>query len=494
MSDGHSSETASIGYFRPLLAVFFLHILVVIGWGGQEYTTYPVGLTWFLEFLGLLSWLVIPYYLRKDGRILRERIGWPSRLRVWYVGPAVIPIVSILIVPIYLVNRSRVRSGLRPLIGKHAFSAAKTNPRRALFILYRGVGVAVSLFMLMFLILYLPVSVLLPEDNLVVVFYTQFVIILCVSLFVFRSSVSQERKRHIDILLRDLTVRISAPIGLSMMLLTLSLLIFVLAVILVVPMAFLKPELALAVYKSLFFGIFILPVSVVFVLGLRALPWLNALPVAAGRIFSEFKEMFGPRVRPLASESEEDESENGRRPFIPKSGYDYTDVQLNSKVDFQGYYGYIPTPLNALRIEQVPSSRRRALRLFLIPYAYFVVIFTYIQIRPEHSAELAAMLPAEKILVSGTSFLGLPRVVITQVIALAGLPAETISLGFLGLIVPAILAIPAAWHIALEYEQTQYRLLQRLGGEHHILLWLMQFVMPLILGILWISDRRSRSS
>ncbi|MHB9286441.1 hypothetical protein ACKVMT_05315 [Halobacteriales archaeon Cl-PHB] len=79
---------------------------------------------------------------------------------------------------------------------------------------------------------------------------------------------------------------------------------------------------------------------------------------------------------------------------------------------------------------------------------------------------------------------------VQQALENVGLPPETITLGLIGGIVPSLLLVPSAWHLALAYENWLYKLLGRLGDGNLLVLWAIHLhpVAPFLLLYRWYTD------
>lgn len=438
-----------------------------------------------LQLVGALCGFTIVYY---DTQALNEAFSWPT-YRWSYLVAMFFPGPNILVVLLYLSNRRRTITSDDVPVGPRQVGKAITNPLAIFRRLVGTASVAISVFLLASVIA-IPLMSILRSGN-VAFGATTALPGACLLVFVgYRAYTTDSRQQAMDYFIRDLTVRF-APIAGFFAISTAVYFLMILPVALIgVPIEFVIPDFGIALALGLLAAFFILPVAVAFALPVRALPWLNAVPFIARDLGSHLSATFVPnRIHDGRSE----ESSDSATP-LPVDGHHHTGLEIDSAVALDGFYGYSPRPVDELDLTDCPASRTWAYRLFAIPYAYAVTVLTFYFYRPERAIELASMVPGEKVIVAILSFVGVPRVAVTQFFTFVGLSPEIISLGFVGLVLPAILMIPAAWHLALQYEFVEYRLLRRLGGGNHpLLLWAMQVVMPVILGTLWFSNRRSSS-
>ena len=403
--------------------------------------------------------------------------------------PGLIPFFNIFTTGVFILNRKKLESQDRVLIGWENLLAILRNPRNSLKIFYTGVSIFISITIIFFslnIILFTIIS----YDS-VVGSVSLFVMLWgMLGIMYYRSYTDSRRRELIDISVRDLTIRIASVLGITVMSFVLMSVLTLPVIILLVPISFLNESLYQAVGSAPLFAFFLLPISVSFVLILRILPWISALPLIINNMREGIEKSLKQGV-PILSGSESAQDSEG---LLPTEGHSHTDVSIDSEtvVDLSGVFGYIPRTIEELQVQDLPSSKRRAIRLFIPPYLIAAGTISFFQYRPEQAAALSSKLPAENILIILLSYIGIPEGLVERGIAAAGLAPETISLGFVGVVVPGLLMAPSAWHIALEYEGLQYRLLKRLDrGNQHLLIWVMQFVMPLILVYLWLVDRRN---
>ncbi|NGM71381.1 hypothetical protein G6M89_20695 [Natronolimnobius sp. AArcel1] len=474
----------SIWYVTLLTSLVGMFALLLVFDPLQQLS--PIG-AWGIMF-AVISLLIGSMY--KDAERMYQAESWPRFRGAHYWILSVIPGLNLFFVTAYLVNRTEVSHYGRTLLRVDWVRGVLSDPVDFVKSVYVGLGVLVSTVFLTWLILF-PVTGLFNEGNPVFGLIALLLFFLPMIVLYLRRYADSEVKGHIDIGLRDLSIRVLAAYG---ALITATVLLFVL----LVPIAFfvtliLPADLANALGLGMLYSFFILPLAVVFVMPLRLLPWFKTFPYLLEQLTTQV-ELLGKESG--LTPSREGSSGAKKRDYLPVSGHEHTSVELNSTADvnFGGtYLGYEPRSISEVRTHSLPSSRRLGAVLFVPGYLWASAVLAYHQLYPERATAYASMLPAEDVLLVGLSYLGIPQVVVTEVLIRIGLSPEVLSLGFIGAIVPAILMIPAAWHFALEYEALLYRSLQRIGGDNHLLLlWVIHIipVVPLMIGYWWYKDRK----
>lgn len=489
LSGGFSAPLEATKWSGAVLTVLVAQFVLVVVLGQFETEAADQLL---LGSVLLLS-LVQGYSTYRDTRYVRSRSGWPRGKGAHYVLGSVVPLVNWLVGSWYLLNRWELQYFGTTILSIRRVRSVLGRPRRTLGVAYAGGGILLASSIVLLFYVALPVAAVFDDSPITGAFGLIALFGPLVVLGFHRYS-RPERTKLYEYVLRDLSVRLLPVLGTAVIVVaSLFLLFFPVAIVVLLVTFPFGDEISTAVSLGVLYPLLLVPLAIAFVLPLRALPWLQAAPHA----FREAMETLGGRFG-AALPVDPSESSSGETPFLPVSGHDHTDLELNvsTSVAMNGIYGYMPRSIQEIDPGTLPSSLRRGL-VYLTPgYLYACVMFTYFQLRPERAAEYASVFPAEGFLVVSLSYVGIPRTFLVETIEAAGLPPETISLGFLGLVIPALLMIPGAWHLTLEYEGYLYRLHQRLGdGTHLLFLWAIHLLLvaPLVLGYVWYRDRADRS-
>lgn len=490
LSGGSSAPLGATKWSGAVLTVLVAQFVLMLVLGQFETQATDLFLLGSIVSLSLVQ----GYSTYRDTRYVRTRSGWPRFKGAHYVLGSFVPILNWLVGFWYLLNRWELQYYDSTILTRRRARSVLGRPRRTLRVAYAGGGVLLASFIVLFFYVAYPFAAVFEDSAITGTFGLIALFGPLVVLGLHRYS-RPERKKLYDYVLRDLSVRLLPVLGTAVIgiasLLVLMLPVTIVALLFTFPLG---DEVTSAVQLGVLYPLLLVPLAIAFVLPLRALPWLQAAPHA----FREAMEKLGGRFGAALPADPSTESRPGETPFLPVSGHDHTNLELNvsTSVAMNGIYGYMPRSIQEIDPGKLPNSLRRGL-LYLTPgYLYACVVFTYFQLRPERAAEYASVFPAEDFLVASLSYVGIPRTVLVETIETAGLPPETISLGFLGLVIPALLMIPGAWHLTLEYEGYLYRLHQRLGdGNHLLFLWAIHILLvaPLVLGYTWYSDRKSRS-
>ena len=438
-----------------------------------------------LSNIWLLGTVVISVGTLFHARETREISGWP-RL---YGLPYAIPGLSFLTLPVFLWARAEVQRFGEPPLGAIRVRRTISDPRSALQSVYTFTGAAVTVFITAFYIVLTTVTSITPQESTLATVITGVILAAILIALLYRRFAPQAHKEELDIAMRDFVIRLSGVLG-WITLASLLYLIFVFGAGVLIGAArslFIPAETLVELLVVGLLPLFLIPLAITFVLALRILPWLKALPIALSRAVSAVITFIR---QTLTSPSEESTTDgpigSAETTLLPTSGFAHTSVEIQTEeeLDTNGRFGYEPSETEEINTGSVPSSLTYGILLILPGFFYAAASFAYYALRPDRAAELASVVPGERVLVTGLSFVGIPRFAITNAIELAGLPPETISLGLVGVIVPAALMIPGAWHLALEYEKSVYHTLQRIGGGNHLLLlWILPFVLPFLWGI-----------
>ena len=464
-------------WFGILIATY---VLTLVGMAAMGNIGVSQSTMWI--FVGTAS-LTLCLATKEDAMELLSTVGWPRLHGIHYIVASLLPGVNLFTVPLYCIQRMEQVTFGTALLSRGRIQNVIAAPRDVLRSGYRGVGAFVSVVLLT-LLLIVPISNLLREGGLAftVAGLTLFVIpIAAVCLHRYSSG---ERRNRIHYGLRDISVRVLAIFGLgSIATIALFLLLVPLAVIGGIIALVLPEEPVFVVSASILFALHMIPIAGVLVLPLRLLSWVKVLPY----MLQDLMEVFSTTAAQWVSYTNAQEAtDTSTTPMIPFSGHTHTKVEIKreTEIDMPGFYGYLAQSVEELDTASLSSSWRKGLLLAIPGYLYAVTAFSIVQLYPEQTNEYAAMLPADSILILSLNYIGIPMTVTDAVLHRLGFPPELLSIGLIGGIIPAILLIPASWHLCLEYEAAVYRALQRLGNNDHLLLlWTLHLVpiFPLLL-------------
>lgn len=440
---------------------------------------------------------IVFFSLYKDMSIVRDRVEWPSgKLR--YLGLMWMPVWNLLPAAVYYLNRKSLQRSGEIWISFRWFKEVITNPRHSLRWVYGGLGTFYTVFGLLF-IFSLVITGLLPIDWIRTV-SSQFVVFSTAGVLFMLVYVREEMRETLHIVLRDIGVRWLAIANCALTVLIIFWPLVVLVFLLLLPLLFINPDLSTGVALGILHPLFILPLAMALVLPLRLLPWVKAIPFIINDIKEQVVSVIKERL-PFANDGRQANVESHSK-VLPMSGFDHTDVTINSEsnVTFSYTYGYQARDLEELKLDTVPCSMRWGILLLIPGYTLATIVWSSYWYQPEETLTLARSLPAEDILILALSSLGLPFTIAEAGLELVGLPTETLGLGFIGVMLPAVLMIPGAWHFALKSEiiiydflqnvqssdQLGYRVLRRFDTSNHLtLLWLatLTFILPAL--VLW---------
>lgn len=419
-------------------------------------------------------------------RETRQECNWPRYHGLQYA----IPFLTIVTVPLFIWMRAEIqRYGATPFKRNLIYP---NNIKKSVYSIYKTLGVGVTTLVILSYLFTVPVSTISDGSEGLEAGLGIITCFILGGVLAYRRFAPSEQRQHVDIAIRDLVVRIGGITGLAVVsTLTIFVLVFPLSIIVGIPASvldvFFTLDLAaiLEATSTSLFALLLIPLAAVFVLILRAFPWINSVLILSTDAISYIVDT----ITNFKSSDEFDEPKNSPDAstveILPQSGFHYTSVNIEetASVDMAGYYGYKPRQIQDVDTSGLPSSLRYGI-LFSLPGLLVASLLTaYYTLRPEQAAEWAQVLPGDNVLIAILSFIGIPRVVVDNAIELAGLPPEVISLGVFGVILPTVLMIPGAWHLVIEYESLLYRTLQRIGGSNHVLfLWVLPFILPFILG------------
>lgn len=432
----------------------------------------------------------------RDTRVTRAATSWPQLGAVHYVAASFVPILNLFVGAWYVLNRWELQHYGTTVLSVGRWGSVVRNPRRGLRMAYEGAGVVCAALLLYFLLVLLPASAVFSDVPGVEVTAAGAAYPLVIGVLAAHRYASPLRRTQQEYALRDISIRVLPILGGTVIsIVLLFVLVFPVAFVLGILTTPLGDGVGGAVTLGTLYPLLLVPLAMLFVLPLRALPWLQAAPYAARQLSAEL----ASRIETVVPIDRDDPAASDGPPILPVSGHDHTDLMLDEalSVRMDGIYGYRPEPIQEIDTSLLPSSFRRGLSLLLPGYAYAIVVFTYFQFRPERAASYAAQFPADDFLLVVLSFVGIPRPLLVEAIDAAGLPPETISLGFLGIAVPSLLMIPGAWHLALEYEGYLYRFHERLGDRNHLLLlWTLHLLLvaPIVVGYVWYRERQENRS
>lgn len=439
----------------------------------------------------LLIGVLLAYVIYRDASYFGQTRSWPLVQGLPYVVLALLPGPNIITTVWYLLNRWEVDHTGSPVISVERFHLVRERPRRMLRGLYAALGSYLVLLILLTLILTVPINELAKVSETLAGIPSLIVVFGPIGVIFRRRYSTPARRKQYDYALRDLSIRLLPVLGFGI-LATIILVFLILPVMTVLAIGILALGVGdiNALSSGVLFPLFLLPLAVALVLPLRALPWIRALP----HLFQELGETLADWSESLVPFRVFGRGTSGEKAILPITGHDHTAVALNVTADLEmpGIFGYLPHPIEEIAPEKLPSSTRRGVWYLLPGYCYAAGVFTYFQYYPERAGAYAAQFPAGDAITVSLSLAGLPHSLVSRLLEYAGLAPETLSLGLLGLIVPAALMVPGAWHLALEYEGCLYRLHQRLGdGNHLLLLWGIHLVpvAPLVLGYVWLTER-----
>ncbi len=427
-------------------------------------------------------------------RETRKHAHWPRFYGLQYS----IPIVNVLTFPIFLLARAEVQR-----FGKSPFSISRIRKifdqqRSSITSFYKFAGVVATTYILISILLVGPVDALLPEDSIVYIIFISLTLIIIAFTPVYRRFSPQSIKENIDIALRDIMIRLNGVLGLATTGVILYFIFgtFLAAVVLLfIPQA--RATEILEIFINILLPLFLIPLAATVVLLFRLIPWIKAIPVALSELTSTAVKFLRKALFAENSDTTPDMEMESNVEYLPVSGFKHTSVEIQAEQELktEGFFGYHPSKLDEIEHSSVPTSIMYGI-LFIIPgYLYAASFFVFFELRPKQTTELASVVPGKDLLVSGLAFIGVPRFVVENAIDLAGLPPETISLGLVAIIIPVLLMVPGAWHLALEYEKRTYKSLCRLGaGNHLLLLWVLPFILPFVWGVLRIWNKISNRS
>lgn len=307
-----------------------------------------------------------------------------------------------------------------------------------------------------------------------------------------RSFATSTGRAVFDITMRDLTIRANGVLGLlTLAFLTVGGLLLPIGLLAGMLNIFLPIEVGTKILSGLLVSILLLPISAALVLILRALPWIQAFPYILESIIQSLRMWFVETVPVNRDTNSESDSE---AEFMPFEGHSHTHVSVDTKtkVSMPGFYGYLPQQVQDLQLTNGTVSVRKGLWLAPPGMIWFTTIFAWRELYPESAAHWLGIFPAESILITSLSYVGIPRLIVTELLGLLGLPESTLSLGFVGGIIPVLLLIPTAWHFVLAYEGWLYHVLAKLGCNNRILfLWIIHLLplAPLVALTFHLRDR-----
>lgn len=394
-----------------------------------------------------------------------------------YAVPAYFAPITLIVAPIYLIDRTRISRQEVPYVSSTWVRSIITSPWSIVRSLYAGCGIIVAVFFISFM-LFVPLVVSPGFDGLSnspIGFLPYLAIILTFTCF---GMVSDSTRNSLTYFFRDVSIRILPIIGFTVI-------STVLIMILLFPVAFILAiygvvfnrglEVLLPISQGMLYPLLLIPLSIVVVLLIRLLPWIQVIPLL---IYDSLRSL-QKFISKWFSEGNIIDISVDKTHVIPVAGHHHTDISLPGRSEFEwhGSYGYIPTPIQEVSVDDLPSSLWLGL-IGLIPgYIVGSIIFWALFSIPETVEDIAVMLPVEDILFRSLSTIGLPLPVVESSLAILRLPPDILSVGFIGGLLPAVLMIVGAWHLALEYEAFLYQLHKRLGDGNHLLtLWLGHFI------------------
>lgn len=456
-------------------------------------------LTNLIYILGFIMSILATVCIYKDMDGINASAEWPAgRLR--YLGLMWIPLFGVIPSGIYYINRKNMQRDGKSKVSVSWLKYCVTNVGQSVKWLYGGIGTFLTVFGLFFIFYLLSADALLPDEHwlqnlaAILVFYG------VAGVFFIDIYASEEIHELLHTAFRDITVRMLAPLNCLILVFLLVWPLIFLVTLLLLPLALISQSLYVGMGLGLLFSIFIVPLAMALVLPLRLLPWLKTIPFVVKNFSSYVKSLLKQRFQ-IGRDNHQAESKS-RGELFPTSGFDHTDVTIKSDTDveFAGTYGYHPRPLADLKLKKVSYSVRWGVLLLIPGWILATIVLGLYQYRPEETLALASLLPADDILIVALSYIGLPQSAAEGLLAVVGLPEETLALGFIGVVLPAILMIPGAWHFALKYEvimydylqkvqlsnELGYRILRRFDTSNHLtLLWLTTLIPIIQIIIIW---------
>jgi len=371
-----------------------------------------------------LFWPLLGVSMYLDIKRAHATLSWPSRPRLYTIAGA-IPGLNGFFGGFYLLNRRRIAQGKDPV-------TQSIDSENLLSRFYYGFGLYLALFIPIFL-LGTSIATLAFGSEVASSRYLVWPLLLSpIVLISARHLLSKESRNSVDYFIRDTGVRLCTFLALFILL-----------------------AVSTAIYPYL--GILMLPFLFVpfagfFVSILRLRAWGKAVPVVAKKeLMSRF-------------------DGTGDSSFIPTTGLTNTGIiiERDVSVQFKGVFGYIPMPIEDLELRSITGALKMGLAELIFPAIYTVGFYAAILYREQQMVALLRTLPTEGVLVTTFSFFSIPQAGIKEALSFVGVTDAVLSAAFFGILVPALLLIPSVWHFTLAYERSQYRLLKRFGGQHHL--------------------------